>query len=264
MASAPKKDDEMKTEHPLHRAFARRPYLTGFAVTFTSFMATGGFRALFTAMLPEGPRIEAVAAGLQQTVLIVILVALLWRMDWIQKARIWSRPQRPATWWPLLILPAGLIPFAGLLDVNRTKTTAIIASIFDYTTTGIVEEIVFRGLILTGIGIGLAGKHHATRNAIIASSILFGLPHVAPVGIVFAAVFGLSFAALTLSTNTIWTAIAIHIAFDLFTDLPDATAGVSGRWYKFVPFLFVLASGIVTVVRTQRNATGTANYVMEI
>jgi hypothetical protein len=41
--------------------------------------------------------------------------------------------------------------------------------------------------------------------------------------------FGLSFASLTLTTNTVWIAVAVHIAFDLFTDLPNATAGVSGR-----------------------------------
>lgn len=71
----------------------------------------------------------------------------------------------------------------------------------------------------------------------------------------FATVFGLSFAALTLSTNTIWDAVAVHIAFDLFTDLPDATAGIHGRWYVFVPLLFVLTSGIATVIRARKSSS---------
>jgi membrane protease YdiL (CAAX protease family) len=239
-------------EHLLQHAFVQRPYLTGFAVTVASFLFTGGTRALITSLLVDGPRVEAVAAGLQQTLLAIVVLVLLWRMGWIRRARIWSRAHQPSTRWTWLILPAALIPLAGLFDVDWTKTAAIAASIFDYTTTGVVEEFVFRGLVLSGLAIGLEGKPHSSLKAIVASSFLFGLPHISPVGIVFATVFGLSFAALTLSTNTIWIAVAVHIAFDLFADLPDATAGISGRWYVFVPVFFVLASGIATVVRARK------------
>ncbi len=95
-------------------------------------------------------------------------------------ARVWSRAHRPSTLWPWLILPAGLIPLAGLLDVDWSKTTAIAGSVFDYATTGVVEELVFRELVLTGLAIGLNGKHNATLKAVVASSILFGLPHLPP------------------------------------------------------------------------------------
>jgi membrane protease YdiL (CAAX protease family) len=244
--------NDTQSEHRLVRAFARKPYLTGFAVTLASFLFTGGSRAAFTALLPEGPHVEAVAAGLQQTLLAILVLLLLWSMGWLRRARIWSRAHRPTTWWPWLILPAALIPLAALFDVDWTETTAIAASIFDYTTTGVVEELVFRGVVLTGLTVGLAGKPHASLKAVVASSLLFGLPHLSPVGIVFATVFGLSFAALTLSTNTIWFAVVVHIAFDLFTDLPDATAEISGRWYVFVPVFFVLASGIATVIRARK------------
>lgn len=242
----------IQREHPLHRAFAQRPYATGFAVTLASFLFTGGTRALVTSLLADGPHVTAVAAGLQQSLLAIVVLVLLWRMGWLRSAKIWSRAHQPTSWWPWLILPAALIPLAALFDVDWTKTTAIAASIFDYTTTGVVEEFVFRGLVLAGLMIGLEGKPHATFKAVIASSLLFGLPHLSPVGIVFATVFGLSFAALTLSTNTIWFAVGVHIAFDLFTDLPNATAGISGRWYVFVPVFFVLASGIATAIRTRK------------
>jgi uncharacterized protein len=242
----------MTPHHPLERAFVRKPYVTGFVVTLAAFLSTGGLRALFTALLSDGPREEAVAAGLQQTVLAIVLVLLLWQLGWIRRSHLWSRLQRPSTWWPWLILPAGLIPLAGMVDVDRTKTAAIAGSVFDFVTTGVVEEVLCRGLILTGLLIGLKGKPHATFKAVVASSILFGILHPSPVGLVFATVFGLSFASLTLATNTIWIAVAVHIAFDLFTDLPNATAGVSGRWYVFVPVFFVLASGIVTVLRGYR------------
>jgi membrane protease YdiL (CAAX protease family) len=244
----------IQREHPLHRAFVRRPYVTGFAVTLASFLFTGGIRALVTSLLFDGPHVAAVAAGIQQSLLAIVVLVLLWRMGWLRSACVWSRAHRPASWWPCLILPAALIPLAALFDVDWTKTAAIAASIFDYTTTGLVEEFVFRGLVLAGLIVGLEGKPHATFKAVIASSFLFGLPHLSPIGIVFATVFGLSFAALTLSTNTIWIAVVVHIAFDLFTDLPNATNGISGRWYVFVPVLFVLASGIVTIIRARNGA----------
>jgi membrane protease YdiL (CAAX protease family) len=239
----------LRREHLLPRAFARKPYLTGLAVTIASFLLTGGGRALFRSILSDGPHEEATAAGLQQGVLAVGVMILIWRMRWFRLSRIWSRPRPPESRWPLLILPAGIIPLAGLLDVDWSKAATIAASTFDYTTTGLVEELVFRGLVLTGLSLGLEGKPKATLKAVVASSILFGLPHVAPIGIVFAAVFGLSFAILAISTNTIWIGVAVHIAFDLFIDLPDATAGVSGRWYLFIPLAFVLASGIAAVVQ---------------
>lgn len=242
----------LQREHRLVTSFVQRPYLTGFAVTLASFLFTGGSRAVFTSVLPEGPHVEAIAAGLQQAVLAILVLLLLWHMGWLQRARIWSRAHKPSTWWPWLILPAAFIPLAALFDVDWTKTGAIAASIFDYTTTAVVEELIFRGVVLTGLALGLEGKSHASLKAVVGSSVLFGLPHLSPVVVVFATVFGLSFAALTLSTNTIWFAVLVHIAFDLLTDLPDATAGISGRWYVFVPFFFVLAGGIATVIRARK------------
>jgi membrane protease YdiL (CAAX protease family) len=246
----------MRQEHLLQRAFTRKPYLTGLAVTIVSFLFTGGGRALFTALLGDGAHVEATAAGLQQGVLTVGVLILIWRMEWFRLSRIWSHPRRPASWWPLLILPAGIIPLAGLFDVDWSKPATVAASTFAYTTTGLVEELMFRGLILAGLSIGLAGKPNATLKAVVASSILFGLPHVAPIGILFAAVFGLSFASLAIWTNTIWVGVAVHIAFDLFIDLPDATAGVSGRWYLFIPLAFVLVSGIAAAVGARQGHIG--------
>ena len=71
----------------------------------------------------------------------------------------------------------------------------------------------------------------------------------------FAFLFGVSFAAHT-HTNTIRIAVVIHIAFDLFTDLPDATARTSGRWYVFVLVFFVFVSGIVVAVMAWKDRLG--------
>lgn len=242
----------MEQLHPLHRAFVRRPYLTGLAITVVSFLLTGGGRALATALVGAGEHVEATAAGMQQAALAVVALVVIRQVGWNRRAGITTRPQRPASWWPLVILPAGIIPLAGLLDVDWSKTSTIAASSFDYVTTGLAEELVFRGLVLTGLLVGLAGKPHGTLKAVVASSLLFGLPHIAPIGVVFAAVFGLSFAVLAIATRTIWIGVVLHVAFDLLTDLPDATAGVGTGWYLPAALSFVLVGGVMSTVGVRR------------
>jgi Type II CAAX prenyl endopeptidase Rce1-like len=236
----------------LERAFLQKPLATGFVFTLGTFLVTGGLRALFTKLLPDGPHQEALAGGLQQTILSISILGLMWHMGWLRLGRVLSRPHRPRTWWPWLILITAILPIAGFLDVDWSKTSAIAASTFDYVTTGLVEELGFRGLLLTGLILGFKSHNHAWLKVVVASSFLFGLPHISPVGIVFATLFGFSFAYLAISTNTIWFGVAVHIAFDLFTDLPDATAQISGRWYVFVPIFCVLFCGIVALVQARK------------
>jgi membrane protease YdiL (CAAX protease family) len=244
----------MSEIHPLHAAFVRRPIVTAVAVTIASSLLTGAGRAGFGALLPDGPHRDQLAAGFQQTSLAMIVIALLWRMRWLNASGVTSRPRWPATWWPFVILPAGLIPLAGLVDTNRHATAQIVASTFDFVSTGVVEELVFRALVLTGLCIGLAGRRRDRATIVGVNAILFGIPHINPVGIVFAAVFGLAFVHLAISTNTIWIGVVVHACFDLFTDLPDSTAGITGGWYIPAALLFVLLGAITAVVRLHRNS----------
>ncbi len=251
----------MNNLHPLHVSFVRRPIVTAVAVTLASSLLTGAGRAGFGALLPDGPHRDQLAAGLQQTTLAVIVVSLLWRMGWLRISGVTSHLHRPTTWWPLVILPAGLIPLAGLVDTNRHAVAQIVASTFDFVSTGVVEELMFRALVLTGLCIGLAGRRRDRKIIVGANAVLFGIPHINPVGIVFAAVFGLAFVHLAISTNTIWIGVVVHACFDLFTDLPDSTAGITGGWYLPAALLFVLLGAITAVVRLLRNAPEFADRV---
>ncbi len=236
----------------LERSFRHKPLVTGFIFTLGTFLMTGGLRALFTKVLSVGPHREAIAAGLQQTILAVVILVILRQVGWLHLGRVLSPPRLAKTWWPWLILITAILPIAGFLDVDWSKTAAIAASAFDFATTGLVEELGFRGLLLTGLILGFQGHKHPWLKVVVASSFLFGLPHLSPIGILFATLFGFSFAYLAISTNTIWYGVAVHIAFDLFTDLPDATAKISGRWYVFVPVIFVLICGIISLVQARK------------
>ncbi len=241
--------DQQSTNNFLRRAFLKRPDVTGFVVTLASFLMTGGGRAALKHVVPKGPHSEAYIAGIQQSILAIVVVVVLWKMGWLRAARVSSRPRPARNWWSYALIPTALIPFISFGDIDWGRTAAIFASAFDYGTTGVVEELVFRGLVMTGLSVGLGGKSKASLKVIVASSIFFGLVHLSPVGIVFATVFGLGFAHLTISTNTIWWSVLVHFGYDFLTDLPRATTGTENRWFVMVPILLlIVSSGVVAVV----------------
>ena len=152
-------------------------------------------------------------------------------------------------------MPAGSIPIIGLTDVNFSKSSAIAASVFDFVTTAVVEELLCRGLLFTGLLIGLSGKPHATFKACWPAPFSSACCTHPPSGSCSRSSSACR-SPLKFSTNTIRIAVVIHIAFDLFTDLPDATARTSGRWYVFVLVFFVFVSGIVVAVMAWKDRLG--------
>ncbi len=86
------------------------------------------------------------------------------------------------------------------------KKTSYLSSLFGAVViAAFVEEVLFRGIILTGL---LA---HGTQNrAIIWSAILFGLVHLNPWQFSGAFIFGLVFAWWVIQTGSLWPAILGH------------------------------------------------------
>jgi CAAX protease family protein len=76
----------------------------------------------------------------------------------------------------------------------------------------IVEELLFRGVILEGLQI-----RYNTKTAVIVSSLLFGITHVIPWAIINAFLLGFFFAWLKLKTGSLRLCIAAHA---LYNSLP--------------------------------------------
>jgi hypothetical protein len=94
-------------------------------------------------------------------------------------------------------------------------------------TVGFVEESGFRGLMLTAL------RERGVWRAIIVTSVLFGLTHLANVlagatvletisQVAYTIAFGVAFAALVLRTGIIWPLVLAHAAIDAayFLQLP--------------------------------------------
>lgn len=68
----------------------------------------------------------------------------------------------------------------------------------------LVEEFAFRGVIFSAL------EKHGTGFAIVGSSAIFGLAHMSPSSVVFAATAGLGMALVYAKTRNLWATVAIH------------------------------------------------------
>ena len=118
---------------------------------------------------------------------------------------------------PLGALALMIVPyFFGIPMVSP-----VLPAVIDVIFIGIMEELIFRGLIFRASEV-LINEH----LAVIISSILFGLIHLVNLSgehavsfvllqVVFNAVIGLGFAALRAKTKSILAGIVIHILLDM-------------------------------------------------
>lgn len=103
----------------------------------------------------------------------------------------------------------------------------------------IVEEIIFRGYILKGIG--------GTKKAIIISALLFALLHMNVNQMCYALFMGLFFGVMVIITDNVLVSIIMHFSFNLFSVLTAAfynSVAVAklysihiGHYYIFSPVL---------------------------
>ena len=108
----------------------------------------------------------------------------------------------------------------------------LIVVLHPFIGTGLLEEVLVRGLLLK---ILLKKKGHSKRgiiNACVISSAIFGLAHIVNLThmavssvisqIIYATAVGLFYAALYLRTKTLWVPILLHGLFNLSSQVIDA------------------------------------------
>lgn len=133
----------------------------------------------------------------------------------------------PLTWMPSHLLIGVLIGvilmcffvmvtfFLGLIDFKFSGfTNHFYAGILIYSFVAVAEEVMFRGYVLTYLQDKLS-----TINALIVSSLLFGLmhlgnDHVTLVGLTTISLSGFLMGLLTLKSGTISAAIGMHLSWN--------------------------------------------------
>lgn len=158
----------------------------------------------------------------------------------------WRYVARAAAATPLLqaavSLVLGLLPEEWMesyaeasAPLNQTGVLMVIATV---VIAPVVEELIFRGLILSRLA-----RAMPSWLAALLSSLVFGLCHAQAVWIAYAFVMGLIFSYMTLSSRSIWPSLAAHFLFNalgqLSVYLPETEAAGMGF------FLALVAAGVV-------------------
>lgn len=107
----------------------------------------------------------------------------------------------------------GLLPEAWLEDyaeasaaLNQTGVLMVVATV---VAAPIVEEVVFRGLVLSRLRNGMPGW-----LAVLITALAFGLCHGQIVWIAYAFVLGVVFGFMDLRARSIWPSLAAHFVFN--------------------------------------------------
>lgn len=191
---------------------------------------------------------------------LMVLVALIGGLAWLTGTRI-QRSNRLG-WVSLLgIIPVSLAAtgFAMALgDGGPIDDWGVVAVLVGTLLVGIGEETTYRGLVLNGLG-----ERVSVAWAIVLSSILFGLLHVAnvivstgtatAVQVILTTCIGLLFGYVYVASGgNLWLVIVLHWLYDAFLVAPGFTSygeNALGLLPTAVAVVFGLAALIASVIR---------------
>lgn len=166
----------------------------------------------------KGATSSFVRDGVVRWAAAALLLGLLWIVRDRLPINLLGAPQRPA-WFPwatiVLVLAASIRLSVVSQFWDEVDYTA--AVFFSELSTGVVEELAFRGLIFGGLLLGLGRGRRGVRLAALITTALFGLVHVSGgwAAIVVTLLFGAVFLLATIEVRSLWPAAIGHGLFDV-------------------------------------------------
>lgn len=145
---------------------------------------------------------------------------------------------------PALLVAINNFPFVAYLSGNTTfnsSTTDVYYFILQVISTGLFEELIFRGLFLYWMLDLFKDKKHAILKAMIISSLIFGFVHLFNIfagasipmtllQMLYSTLTGLMWSATLILTRNIWLTALMHAIYN-FAGLFFPTLGsVTGQW----------------------------------
>lgn len=246
----------------MNRLAAKRPLLfaAGCLVPLGLYLWAGQTAKLLDSRL--GATLAELASGLMA---LLLVGALGW----------WGRVGFGAPRWRSLwvIIPYLLYAAGGYRGVT-TGLGMTIYFVLEALLVGFQEELWMRGLFLA-----LLRPRFGAAGAVVLSSLLFGVLHMAhlfsgaAVGDVLLQVlvtllFGLIYAGIRLRTGSIWVVIFLHALVDLFSFVGRSEgAGIEpmAPWVMLVMAVLIIAYGVALVWQVDRapGVTSTAQVAVE-
>lgn len=243
-----------------------KSFATDSPIAFSSFATVfllicyvvAGVTASLVGTTAEG---QQIASAVGRIVAVLIFLGVLWRFGWLRAAGITNL----GTWrsW-FLVLPVlayeiftHLYAFFGSLALRIPGTSMARAVALNGAAAGLLEEVVYRALVLHLLMRLWAGTRLGVLKSALVSSMLFGAAHLIhlalgrPAPLVFllfvsASLGGIYYAGFVLYAGSVWPAVALHV---LLNAVVGAQAASNPQFAETVPgWLLVLALQLPAVV----------------
>jgi membrane protease YdiL (CAAX protease family) len=177
------------------------------------------------------PPAQEYAAGVARVILAFLVIVLIWRWNRVAHAlkspslRSWAIVL-PVALYSLIVYP---LLFTGTLRLNLNQPNLAAGVAFNGFAAGALEELVFRGIILSLLLGGNPDDQNPSNiwRAIIISALLFSVPHALNVFVghaevrvlaqlVWAFLLGIVFACLRISGRSVWPVAVLHGVVNAF------------------------------------------------
>lgn len=189
--------------------------------------------------------------------LVIILTFYLVRRKKFSEA-LWLRRVDAPTLWEGVAFAPGLylvvslvlasLPESWLESYNEASagitTGGAVGVLAVVIAAPVVEEIIFRGLIMTRLSQAMPGW-----LAVLVSAAIFGACHGHPVWFGYAFVLGSVFGFMDLRAGSIWPSILGHIVFNSFSQIITALPETDEAEIMFMVVLLILAAAAPIVDR---------------
>lgn len=227
--------------HKLKTFSLQQPVLFALGVILLSILTTElPLDRLFAPHMSEHAA-HYLSITLQQGLVGLALFWVLARFDWLGLAGFTPPAKWKALWlgWPLVLytLLNASDWIGGGLTMDTSRPGVIALFTLTNLSTGWVEEIMGRGLVLIPLLLAWGQTRKGMYGAVITSSALFGIAHIINIllgrrllvdglaQIVYSTFFGVIFAACLLRNQTIWPMMLLHAAFDFAGNLSEISIG---------------------------------------
>ena len=193
---------------------------------------------------------EAQVAGQLAGTLLVLVV--LQRLGWLEVAGVTRLGTRNVWLVTGLVLAcsgaAALLAFFGTLDVDLSVDGGSVPVLAHTGLAGVMEELLFRGLVLHILVVGWAVRQRGDAAAVVISALLFGMLHFVNAGsgsldvtalqALEAFLSAVLYGVLVLVGGSVWPAVALHGLGNLVVNAAaENTAGFDvtvGEYTNFV------------------------------
>lgn len=161
---------------------------------------------------------EFVRDGIVRWPFAIVAIIALRRASRSWPVSTFGLPKRPTEFpWATIALTLGTLGLASQLTGFWGDGSYTAAVFFSEMSTGVVEEVVFRGLIFCGLIAGLGRSSARFKIAAYLTCLLFGVAHLLGgwEAVVVTTLVGALFLASTLELQSLWPAAVLHGLLDV-------------------------------------------------